>query len=184
MRKILAAALLLTLGYFAAVHGQAPGSVSSANIHTATLAADFTDGGGVTTLQTIPGLSLTLPAGAAASYQIDCEIGYSQATVVADGLGIQFTGVSPTNALVGGVAATNATAYASGTPATITNTTAATVVTMTPAVTTVLWAHLGGSATIPNSGQDIVVNVMVSQSTAANVVVIKRNSVCRASAMP
>lgn len=163
--------------------GQASGAVNWSNIHTFRLAADFTDGGAVTTLQNIPGLTLTLPAGAAATYQIDCDLFYSQATVVADTFGIQFS-IAPTNAQIGGIAATNATAFAAGTPATITSTTATAVVSFTPAVTTVLYAHIGGSVDIANNGADTIVNMSVSQATAANVVVIKRNSVCRVSAMP
>lgn len=165
------------------VQAQAAGAVNWSNIHTFRLAADFTDGGAVTTAQNIPGLTLTLSAGQAGTYQIDCDLFYSQATVVADTFALQFS-IAPTNGQFGGIAATNATAYASGTPATITSTASATVVAFTPAVTTVLYAHLGGSVDIPNNGTDTLVNVQVSQATAANVVVIKRNSACRVSQMP
>jgi hypothetical protein len=175
--------LLLSSIWPAHSRAQAPGAVGWTNIHTARLGADFTDGGAVTTLQNIPGLTMVLPAGSAATYQFDCDLFYSQATVVADTFGFQFS-VSPTNAQIGGIAATNATAYASGTPATITNTSATAVVAMTPAVTTVLYAHIGGAAEIPNNAIDTIVNVSVSQATAANVVVIKRGSVCRVSSMP
>lgn len=60
----------------------------------------------------------------------------------------------------------------------------AAVISMTPAVTTVLYAHLGGTAEIAASGLDTQMNVLVSQATAANVVVVKRGSICRWSAMP
>jgi hypothetical protein len=51
-------------------------------------------------------------------------------------------------------------------------------------VTTVLYAHIGGSVDIAGQATDTILNILVSQSTAADVIVIKRNSVCRIAAMP
>ena len=163
---------------------QPSGLQNFAFLHVAKQASDFTDGNGVTTLQNIPGLAITLPAQSAVTYQVDCDIFYSQATNVADNFGVQFTGNAPTNSEFGGFAFTNATAIAAGTPANVTNTTATNVVTMTPAVTTVLYAHLGGAVEMAGQATDTILNIQVAQSTAADVIVIKRDSVCRWAAMP
>lgn len=156
---------------------QQPGFVNWSNQHIAYQHADFTDANAAG-LQNIPGLAFYLPAGIATTYAIDCDIYYSQATVVADGFGIQFS-VAPTNAQGGGMAFTNVTAVASITPPTITTNAATTIVTMTPAVTTVLLAHIWFTAEIPAGATDTLVNLSVSQSTAANVIVIKRGSKCQ-----
>jgi len=157
----------------------------SAFFRSARFPADCTDGNAVTTLQSPcgttagPGPQLTFPSSPAAqTYYVDCDLGYSQATNVADAYGVQFN-VAPTSTELGGVMATNATTFASGTPAIITTTTATNVIAGTPAVTTVLYAHIGGTVEIPSSGQDTVLSLLVSQATAANVVVTKRGSICR-----
>lgn len=154
---------------------------------SARLAADCTDGTGGTTLQnpclnvtTNAGPQLALPANPSAqAYYLDCDVWYSQATNVADTYGVTIV-PAPTSAQMGGWAMTNATTIAAGTPGTITSTTATSVVTFTPAVTTVLDAHLAGLIEVPAAGQDTIVSLLVSQATAANVVVTKRGSICRA----
>lgn len=156
---------------------QATGYLNWSNGHMAYLNADFTDAN-ASGLQNIPRLTFALPALQTGPFKIDCDLFYSQATVVADTFGIQFSN-SPTNAQIGGIAATNATAFAAGTPATITNVTATTVVSFTPAVTTVLYAHIGGLVEQASNATDTTVNVSVSQGTAANVIVIKRGSACQ-----
>lgn len=158
---------------------QISGGGATQFFHASRLASDFTDGSAVTTLQNTP-LVVTFPGSAIAQvYQVDCDLYYSQATNVADNIGVQFS-AAPTNAILGGIAATNATAYASGTPPTITTTTATNVISMTPAVTTVLYAHLGGLVEMPSGGLDTTMTVQVAQATAADVIVVKRGSVCRA----
>lgn len=138
--------------------------------------ADFTDGSAVTTAQNIPALQFNIPSVAATTFQLSCEIGYSQATNVADTFAIQFS-AAPAAELIGGVAATNATAYGSGTPNSTADTSTHTVVAFTPAVTTVLYAHVGGSFELA-ANTPTTLNIQVSQATAANVIVIKRDSVC------
>lgn len=170
----------------APLHAQAPGWQTWQNMHGVRLTADCTDGGGVTTLQnpcanvtTNTGPQVTFNANSIAqAYQLDCAWHFSQATVVADSIGVQF-GTSPTSAQLGGFMFTNTTALASIAAPTITNTTATAVITGTPAVTTVLYAHMDGLIEIPASGQDTIMTILVSQATAANVIVSKRGSVCR-----
>jgi hypothetical protein len=178
--RVFAAGLVVALligGVFSApIHGQLPGYREWDNLHMVYVRADWTDGSGGTTLQAIPDLTFSLPGGQTGPFKIDCDLYYSQATNVADNFGVKFSS-NPTNAEFGGIAATNATAFAAGTPANITNTTATNVITMTPAVTTVLYAHIGGL--VENAGTtDNVVNIMVAQSTAADVIVVKRGSAC------
>lgn len=146
------------------------------NIHMVYLNADFTDANAAG-LQNIPRLSWYLPALQGVPFKIECTLHYSQATAANDTFGIQFSN-SPTTAQMGGIVATNATAFASGTPATITNTSATAVAAFTPAVTTVLYGHLSGFVEQASNATDTLVNMSVSQSTAANVVVIKRGSAC------
>lgn len=138
--------------------------------------ADFTDGNGVTTAQNIPALQFNIPSVAATTFQLSCEIGYSQATNVADTLAVQFS-VAPAAENIGGIAATNATAYGSGTPNATADTASHTVVAFTPAVTSVLYAHIGGSFELA-ANTPTTLNIQVAQSTAADVIVIKRDSVC------
>jgi hypothetical protein len=169
------------------LHAQSNGALNVINMHAMRLSADCTDGTGGTTLQN-PCANVTTNAGpqitfwanpSAQVYYLDCDLGYSQATVVADAYGVQFVGTAPTSTELGGVMATNATTFAAGTPAIITTTTATNVIAGTPAVTTTLYAHIGGTVEIPATNQDIVMNLLVSQATAANVVVTKRGSICR-----
>ncbi len=140
------------------------------------VAADFTDGSAVTTAQNIPALQFNIPSVPATTFQISCELNYSQATNVADTFAVQFS-VAPTAEAIGGFAATNATAYASGTPNPTADTASHTVIAMTPAVTTVLYAHIGGSFELA-ANTPTTLNIQVSQSTAADVIVIKRDSIC------
>lgn len=186
MRRLV---LALTLALALAATGsraaqQQSGGTNWAFVHTARVAADFTDGAAVTTLQTITGLQLTYPAGPLAqAYLVDCDLYFSQATAVADNFGVQFV-TAPSSAQFGGFAFTNVTALASIAAPTITNTTATNVITFTPAVATVLYAHIGGTVEIAAGGLDTVMNIQVAQATAANVIVVKRGSTCRWSAMP
>jgi hypothetical protein len=161
-------------------HAQQGGYGGWQNIHMAHVTADWTDGSGVTTLQNIPALQLSLPANQTGNFWIDCTLAFSQATNVADNFGVQF-GVAPTNSLWSGLANTNGTtAYASGTPATISGTSATNVIAFTPSVTTVLVARMWGFVEEALNGQDNIINFSVAQSTAADVIVVKRDSACMA----
>ncbi len=162
-------------------HAQQGGFVSYSNIKMAHVTSDFTDAN-ASGLQAIPAMQLALPANQASSWWLDCTLAFSQATAAADNFGVGFS-VAPTASLLSGIAATNATAYASGTPANITNTTATAVITFTPAVATVLMARIWGFIENPTSGQDNIVTIYVAQGTAANVVVTKKDSACMAHSM-
>ena len=175
MKKLLFASLLV-LGFALPSQAQAVGYREWDNWHMAYVRADWTDASSASP-QNIFGLSFILPAGQLGPFKIDCDLYYSQATNVADTFGIQFS-VAPTNAEIGGIAATNATAFAAGTPANITGTGATAVVTFTPAVTSVLYAHIGGLVENASAGTDNTVNIQVTQGTAADVIVIKRGSMC------
>src|ERR1700687_4502414 len=94
----LAFGLAALLALVVHLHAQSTGTVAWSNIHTVKVTADFTDGNGVTTAQNIPNLILTFPAGPAATYQVDCDLYYSQATNVADTFAVQFNTNAPTNA--------------------------------------------------------------------------------------
>lgn len=158
------------------LQAQQTGYLNWVNQHDAYVRADFTDANAAGA-QNITGLLFYLPANQAGVYRIDCDLNYSQATVVADNFGIQF-GVAPTNAIFTGWMFTNATALAAGTPVTVTNNSNNNILTGTPAVTTVLGAHIGGYAEIPSGAADTSVQITVTQSTGANVIVVKRDSGC------
>lgn len=180
MKKLLLAVLLSFISLPA--WAQTTGQVFATYQHQYKLTADFTDANAAGA-QNIPALAFYLPAGVAATYHIDCTIAYSQGTAASDTFAIQF-GTAPTAVMIGGVAFTNATASAAGTPSTTANTSSNTVVAFTPAVTTVLWARLDGYVEVASNAVDTLVNVQVSQGTAANVIVIKRDSGCTVSATP
>lgn len=146
--------------------------------NTFRVTADFTDASS-TALQNITGLSWTLPASTAANYAFHCELMYSQATAaVADAFGIQSATLAPTNIAAQGVVVTAATAVAAGNLPTLNTTTATNIVTFTPsAAATVFGARISGLIENP-SGAATAVTISVSQSTAANVITIKRGSYC------
>lgn len=146
------------------------------DVHSAYVRADFTDAN-ASGAQNIPDLKFSLPAGRGATYYIACDLAFSQATAAADTFGITFS-TGPTNALMGGWLFTNATAIAAGPAIVITSSANAAVVTGTPAVTTILGAHLSGYAEIPSPATDVAVQITIAQGTAANVVVVKRDSGC------
>jgi hypothetical protein len=146
--------------------------------NNAVLTADFTTAN-ASGFQTITGLGFTLAASTAQNVPFECDIMYSQATVVSDSFGIQDVTVAPTRLDALGVMGTSTTAYTTGNLANLTTTTATAIVTATPTVTTVNSVHLSGVIQQPSNGSSSAVNIMVSQSTAANVIVIKAGSRCR-----
>ena len=175
MKKTLLSVALL-LAFALTARAQQAGYREWDNWHMAYAHSDWTDASSASA-QNIPGLVMVLPAAQAGPWSIECNLWYSQATNVADNFGVQFS-VSPTNAQVGGWAFTNATAIAAGTPATITNANATNVVAFTPAVATVLNARISGFVENAAAGADNTVVINVTQSTAADVIVIKRGSSC------
>lgn len=142
----------------------------------AQLNADFTDGSGGTALQNITGLSFTLP-GAQQVVPFNCVLFYSQATQVSDAFGLADS-VAPTRWDAGGWLGTSATAQTFGSAANQTGTAGVAIVTATPTVATVNGVELSGTVQQP-AGSPATLQFMVSQATAANVIVIKAGSYCR-----
>lgn len=164
--------------FMPSVYAQQVGYVGWNNVHMAYLNADFTDAN-ASGAQNIPRLSWALPANQGVAFRINCEIAWSQATVVADNFGIQFSN-APTNALFSGwsFTANTATAIEGQAPVTISGTGATNIITATPTVTTVLAAYIDGVVEQASNATDTTVNINVTQSTAADVIVIKRGSAC------
>jgi hypothetical protein len=142
----------------------------------AQLTADFTTGSGTTALQAITGLALNLDgSGQTAPY--NCILMFSQATPVADAIGIGDS-VAPTRLDADAWVNTSATATTFGNLANLTTTTPTAITTATPTVSTVLGIELGGIV-VQTAGTPGVIQFYMSQATAANVIVVKAGSFCR-----
>lgn len=186
-RLILAVLLAaLACGVYSSSHvrAQGEGFVGLNNIHSMYIRSDFTDANAagaqnilLAATNTGGNMAFYLPANQPATWRIDCVFAYSQATGAADSFGVTFSN-APTNTMLWGLMATNATAFASLTPVNITGTSNTTIVTGTPAVTTVLGAHIQGYVEMPSTTTPTQVLWTITQGTAANVVVIKRDSGC------
>jgi hypothetical protein len=148
--------------------------------NTVRVASDFTTAAN-TSLQTITGLSWTVPA-IAASYSFHCSISYSQATgVAAVAFGIQAATNNPTNIFANG-----AQQISVGPPATEVNGTLATLATTTP--TNIVSGTPGATATnyvvmldgtIENPAVANTINIVVSTATSGDAVTVKRGSYCQ-----
>lgn len=144
--------------------------------NVARVTTDFTDANSAA-LQAITGLSFSLPA-VAVNYSFHCSLMYSQATNVAgDQFGIGVITTAPTSASAFSTVNTNATAVQYGVLTSLASTTPTAVVTFTPAVATVLGANLDGTVEISGSGASTF-NIYVLNGTAANVIVVKKDSYC------
>ena len=150
--------------------------MNSGSVVKLQVASDFSTAAN-TSLQTITGLTFTQLANAT-NYSFHCELAYSQATAaVSDAFGIQVATNSPTNVFATGKVWTAAGTATTGTLATLATTTATNIVTFTPGATaTNNVAELSGTIELPASAN--TVNFMVSTSTAADVVTVKRGSYC------
>jgi hypothetical protein len=155
------------------------GLTSPQYVAVARVAGDFTTAAN-TALQTITGLTFTLPANTAANYPLRCEILYSQATAaVADQFGIQAATFNPTNIMAKGDVATSASATTFGNVPTLATTTATAIVTFTPSAITTVWnARLTAMIENPSNASTQTVNVMVQTSNSADLVTVKRGSYC------
>lgn len=141
---------------------------------------DFTDANSAS-LQAIPGLAYSLPASAAQNISFSCMLMYSQATNVAgDQFGVGVLTTAPTSLSAAATVTTNATASQYGVLTGLTTTTPTSIVTFTPAVTTVLNAYIDGTAEIPASVSTTATQLQfyVLNGTAADVIVVKRGSFC------
>lgn len=151
--------------------------------NVAILTSDFTDASSAS-LQNITGLSFTLPASFAQNIPIQCHYMWSQATNVSDQFGIQFNTNAPTRfdgymvTTLAGPSATSAP-QAYGVITNLTTTTATAFQTFTPTTTTVQYADITGTIQYPSTAGSGTVQMMVQQSTAANVIKILAGSYCR-----
>jgi hypothetical protein len=140
--------------------------------------ADFTTAAN-TNFQTPSGMSITLPANTALNMAFDCHWSYSQATAAADSFGIQSATIAPTSIMGTATMGTSATAGTSGTLLALASTTATAIVTATPTGATNLILDMHGMVENPSNASANIINFMVKQGTAANVIVIKRGSWCK-----
>ncbi len=108
-----------------------------------------------------------------------CDILYSQATAaVAVSLGVQTDTVTPTYFRSWAVIGTDTTAATAGN-ASISNTTATSVVTGTPAATATIYsANINGYLENPSNASTTTVNIMIKTATGADAITVKQGSFC------
>src|SRR5581483_1639592 len=108
--------------------------------------ADFTTAAN-TSLQTITGLSWTLPVSTAVNFSFHCALQYSQGTATgAVAFGVQGATTAPTQINASGIISTNTTAQTYGNLQGLATTTATNVVSATPSAITTIWnAYLDGT---------------------------------------
>ncbi|MES2137002.1 MAG: hypothetical protein V4502_08090 [Pseudomonadota bacterium] len=142
---------------------------------------DFTTSGVGTALETITGLTWTIPVSTAVNMPFVCQITYSQAVandVVA--FGIQDVTVSPTNIAGRAIIHTSTTASTAGNLPTLTTTTATAIASATPGATATNYvAEVSGFIEAPSNASSSAIRILVSTATAADLVTIKRGSFCR-----
>lgn len=148
----------------------------------AALTSDFTDSSGSAALQNITGLSFTLPQSKAQNIPFECHMSFTQATNVSDQFGIQFNTNAPTRAdakaevtLAGPGAVTPSFGYMNN----LTATTATAIITFTPTAATQNNVDIYGVAQMPSSASSGTMQMMVQQSTAADVIIVKAGSYCK-----
>ena len=143
--------------------------------------SDFTTAAN-TNLQTITGLSWTLPASTAVNYSFHCALLYSQATATAAvAFGVQGATTAPTQINASGIewSAASGAWTATGVLTGLNTTTATNVVSGTPSAITTVWrAELDGTIEAPSNASPTVFNVMVSTATSGDAVTVKRGSYC------
>lgn len=132
-----------------------------------------------TSLQTITGLTFVPTSANAYNWNFHCVLAYSIATgTAAVSFGIQAATNAPTNIFATGhmqVTAGPPSTYVDGVLATLTTTTATTIVSATPGATgTNYVAYLDGTLELPASANAI--NIMVSTGTSADAVTVLRGS--------
>jgi hypothetical protein len=144
------------------------------------VATDFTTTSS-TSLQTITGLSWTIPANTALNVPFICELTYNQATGnAAVAFGIQDVTVSPTNIGAQGYISTSSTAATNGVLVALASTTATAIVSATPGATgTDYAAEVSGLIEAPSNASSTSINIMVSTATAGDAVTVRRGSFCR-----
>lgn len=145
------------------------------------VSTDFTTSGVGTALETITGLSFTIPASTALNVPFHCHLVYHQNVAnVAVAFGIQDVTVSPTNIAAMGEIHTSASVLAAGNVVGLATTTATAVVSGTPSAITTDWnAEVSGMVEAPSNASSSVIRLMVSTATAADTVTVRRGSFCQ-----
>jgi len=143
------------------------------------LTSDFTDSN-ASGLQVITGLAIALP-NVVRNWSFHCGLTYSEATPIAsDQFGVASLTTAPTNLHAWGQVITTEGATAAqttGDSGNITNTTPTSIVTFTPVGTGIKQATLDGSIETAGGGASTL-QFYVTNGTAADVIVIKRDSYC------
>lgn len=141
--------------------------------------SDFTTAAN-TSLQTITGLSLTMPASKAVAMRFHCSLNWTQATsTAAVAFGIQGATTAPTNINANATSFSSTTAETTGTLNGLATTTATPIVSVAPSAITTIWkAEMDGVVEAPSNASPTVVNWMVSTATSGDAVTIKRGSAC------
>jgi hypothetical protein len=144
-----------------------------------TVASDFTTAAN-TSLQTITGLSTTMPASTVAVASFHCSLNWTQATgTAAVAFGIQGATTAPTSINANATSFSNTTAETTGTLNGLATTTATAIVSVAPSAITTIWkAEMDGTIEAPSNASPTVVNWMVSTATAGDAVTVKRGSYC------
>jgi len=149
--------------------------------NVAILTSDFTDSN-ASGLQVITGLAITFPA-IAKNYSFHCSLSYSEATPIAsDQFGVASLTTAPTNLKAQAHVTTTegaAAAQTTGNSGNITTTTPTSIVTFTPVGTGEKPVEIDGAIEVAGGGVSIL-QIYVTNGTAADVIVIKRGSYCRA----
>src|SRR2546429_3798935 len=123
---------------------------------------------------------MSLPANQATAYWVDCAIWFSQTTAaVSDTFGVNFTTAPSASQWEGLMVTANTPTFVATTPVAVSGSGTTTLFTFTPgASATVYFARIWGSIENPSSGQDNILTPTTSQATAADTMVIKRDSAC------
>lgn len=144
-----------------------------------TVTSDFTTAAN-TSLQTITGLTKTMPVSQAVVVNFHCQYTWQQATApVAVAFGIQGATTAPTNLEASATSYSNTTAETTGTLFALTTTTATAIVSVAPSAITTVWkAVVDGTLEAPSNASPTVLNFMVSTATSGDAVTVKRGSSC------
>lgn len=142
---------------------------------------DFTTSGSGTALETITGLTFTIPATTALNVPFSCHLVYHQNVAnVAVAFGIQDVTVSPTNIAAMGEIHTSASVIAAANLVGLATTTATAIISATPSAITTDWnAEVSGMVEAPSNASSSAIRLMVSTATAADTVTVRRGSFCQ-----
>jgi hypothetical protein len=160
-----------------------PAGVCTESFHIApvllVVTSDFTTVNN-TSLQTITGLTKTMPVSLAVVASFHCSFNWSQATgTAAVAFGIQGATTAPTSINANATSFSNVTAETTGTLNGLNTTTATNIVSVAPSAITTIWkAEMDGTIEAPSNASPTVLNFMVSTATGTDAVTVKRGSYC------